>query len=100
MERRIGRVVTLPPPAPGFAGEGHTAVAVIEPNDFARSDPFILLMDDRVDLAPGKSAGGAHPHGGFETVTFVVEGKLRDRDEGNLEAGYSVDDGREWRNSQ
>jgi redox-sensitive bicupin YhaK (pirin superfamily) len=86
-ERGIGRVVTLPPPAAGFMGDGHTAVAVVEPNDFARTDPFILLMDDRIDLAPGTPAGGAHPHGGFETVTFVVEGKLRDRDEGNLEEG-------------
>jgi redox-sensitive bicupin YhaK (pirin superfamily) len=68
-------------------GEGHTAVPVVEPNDFARTDPFILLMDDRMDLPPGKPAGGAHPHGGFETVTFVVEGSLRDRDEGNLEEG-------------
>ncbi|MEP6509056.1 MAG: pirin-like C-terminal cupin domain-containing protein [Gemmatimonadales bacterium] len=86
-ERGIGRVVTLLPPAPGFIGEGHTAVTVVDPNDFAGNDPFIALMDDRIDLAPGKPAGGAHPHGGFETVTFVVEGKLRDRDEGNLEEG-------------
>ena len=37
-ERGIDRVVTLPPPAPGFMGEGHTAVPVINPNDFARTD--------------------------------------------------------------
>jgi redox-sensitive bicupin YhaK (pirin superfamily) len=86
-ERGISRVVTLPPPAPGFMGAGHTAVPVLDPNDFERNDPFILLMDDRIDLAPGTPAGGAHPHGGFETVTFVVEGTLRDRDEGNLEEG-------------
>jgi len=55
--------------------------------NFARNDPFILLMDDRIDLEPGREAGGAHPHGGFETVTFVVEGELRDRDEGTLRAG-------------
>ncbi|MEO8578246.1 MAG: pirin-like C-terminal cupin domain-containing protein [Gemmatimonadales bacterium] len=86
-ERGIGRVVALSPPTPGFIGEGHTAVTVVDPNDFARNDPFIALMDDRIDLEPGKPAGGAHPHGGFETVTFVAEGKLRDRDEGNLEEG-------------
>ena len=74
-------------PAPGFMGEGHTAVTVVDPNEFQRSDPFILLMDDRLDLPPGREAGGAHPHGGFETVTFVVEGALRDRDEGTLNAG-------------
>jgi redox-sensitive bicupin YhaK (pirin superfamily) len=85
--RGIGRVVTLAPPSPGFIGEGHTAVAVIDPNDFVRNDPFIVLMDDRIDLEPGREAGGPHPHGGFETVTFVVEGAMRDRDEGILETG-------------
>ncbi len=89
-DRGIERVVTTAPPSPGFMGEGHTAVAVVEPNDFARSDPFILLMDDRIDLEPGRPAGGAHPHGGFETVTFVVEGEFRDRDEGTLRTGDVV----------
>ena len=85
--RGIGRVVTTPPPSPGFIGEGHTAVPVLDPYDFERNDPFILLMDDRIDLEPGRPAGGPHPHGGFETVTFVVEGELRDRDEGTLKTG-------------
>jgi redox-sensitive bicupin YhaK (pirin superfamily) len=75
------------PPSPGFMGDGHTAVPVIDPNDFARNDPFIVLMDDFIDLEPGREAGGAHPHGGFETVTFVAEGELRDRDEGTLKEG-------------
>lgn len=88
--RGIQSVVTTAPPSPGFMGEGHTAAAVVEPNDFAHSDPFILLMDDRIDLEPGREAGGAHPHGGFETVTFVVEGELRDRDEGTLRTGDVV----------
>jgi redox-sensitive bicupin YhaK (pirin superfamily) len=85
--RSIDRVITTPPPTPGFIGEGHTVVVVVDPNDFARNDPFIALMDDRIDLAPGRTAGEAHPHAGFETVTFVVEGTLRDRDEGTLDAG-------------
>src|SRR5207253_3006446 len=88
--REIDRVVTTPPAAPGFIGDSHTAVAVVEQSEFERSDPFILLMDDRVDLPAGREAGGAHPHAGFETVTFVVEGALRDRDEGTLGAGDVV----------
>ncbi|MEP7347481.1 MAG: pirin family protein, partial [Gemmatimonadaceae bacterium] len=84
---QIARVVTLPPPSPGFIGEGHTAVTVVNPDEFELNDPFIALMDDRIDLPPGREAGGAHPHGGFETVTFVVEGALRDRDEGTLNSG-------------
>ena len=83
-DRGIGRVVTTAVPSPGFIGEGHTAVSVVDPNEFVRNDPFILLMDDRIDLEVGRELGGAHPHGGFETVTFVVEGELRDRDEGTL----------------
>jgi redox-sensitive bicupin YhaK (pirin superfamily) len=85
--RGIGRVVTTAASSPGFIGDGHTAVAVVDSREFARNDPFILLMDDRIDLEPGREAGGAHPHGGFETVTFVVEGELRDRDEGTLKTG-------------
>jgi quercetin 2,3-dioxygenase len=86
-DRGIGRVVTTAPPSPGFIGEGHTAVTVVDPKEFSQNDPFIVLMDDRIDLEPGREAGGAHPHGGFETVTFVVEGELRDRDEGTLRTG-------------
>jgi quercetin 2,3-dioxygenase len=86
-DRGIGRVVTTAPPSPGFIGEGHTAVTVLDPKEFSQNDPFIALMDDRIDLEPGREAGGAHPHGGFETVTLVVEGELRDRDEGTLRTG-------------
>jgi redox-sensitive bicupin YhaK (pirin superfamily) len=86
-DRGIGRVVTTAPAVPGFIGEGHTAVTVVDAHEFERNDPFIALMDDRINLEPGREAGGAHPHGGFETVTFVVEGRLRDRDEGMLETG-------------
>jgi redox-sensitive bicupin YhaK (pirin superfamily) len=88
LQRRIARVVTSPAPEPGFMGAGHTAVRVIDlgGNDFARTDPFIGLMDDRVHR-PGLRLGEAHPHAGFETVTFMLDGYVQDRDEGPLEAG-------------
>jgi quercetin 2,3-dioxygenase len=85
--RDVARVVDTPAPEPGFIGAGHTAVRVIDPNDFLENDPFIALMDDRIELATGGRAGGAHPHAGFEIATFLVEGELRDRDEGTLRAG-------------
>jgi redox-sensitive bicupin YhaK (pirin superfamily) len=85
--RRIARVITPAPPAPGFIGEGHLAVMVVSPDEFPSNDPFILLADDRLELRDGEPAGGAHPHAGFETVTFMLEGSLHDRDEGVLEAG-------------
>jgi len=77
----------LPPAQPGFIGEGHTAVHVIDPREYTHNDPFIVLADDRIDLPPGRRAGGPHPHGGFEIMTFAVEGEARDRDEGALRAG-------------
>lgn len=85
--RRIARTVTPNPPAPGFMGAGHLAVLVADPKEFARQDPFILLADDRIDLPAGSTAGGAHPHAGFETVTFVVEGNVQDHVEGSLGTG-------------
>ena len=88
--RQISRVDTTPPPAPGFIGEGHTAVEVVSPDALAHSDPFVLLMDDRLDIARRRQIGGAHPHAGLETVTLVLEGDLHDRDEGALSAGDLV----------
>jgi len=85
--RSLSRVTTTPPPAPGFIGEGHTAVEVVRPTALADSDPFVLLMDDRLDISPRRQIGGAHPHAGLETVTLVLEGVLSDRDEGDLGAG-------------
>jgi redox-sensitive bicupin YhaK (pirin superfamily) len=46
-------------------------------------------MDDRVDRPEGP-LGGAHPHAGFETVTFTLEGTIRDRDEGTLGPGDAL----------
>jgi len=85
--RGLAQIVTLPPPAPGFIGEGHTAIHANDSREFAHNDPFIMLADDRVDLPPGQRAGGPHPHAGFEIVTFAVEGEARDREEGLLRAG-------------
>lgn len=59
---------------PGFLGQGHLAAAVIDGSKFAQTDPFILLMDDRLDLPGGDPVGGPHPHAGFETVTLVLQG--------------------------
>jgi quercetin 2,3-dioxygenase len=73
INRKISRVLN-PKASPGFLGKGHTAVAVIDGNQFEQTDPFILLMDDQLDLPGEGTVGGPHPHAGFETVTLVLEG--------------------------
>ena len=85
-ERTLARIVRARTPEPGFMGAGHEAVMVVSPADFARNDPFIALMDDRVEPRDGL-LGGAHPHAGFETVTFMLDGTIQDRDEGPLHGG-------------
>src|SRR5882762_9819199 len=87
IQRSIERVVNTPPPEPGFIGEGHTAVEVVTSTALEHSDPFVLLMDDRLDIKQRRQIGGAHPHAGLETVTLMVEGSLKDRDEGTMVAG-------------
>ena len=86
-QRRISRMYNVPELAPGFVGPGHLAAPVIPPEDFALSDPFILLMDDHFDIGD-RPVGGPHPHAGFETVTLLLQGSIYDRDEGGfIEAG-------------
>ncbi|MEX1238885.1 MAG: pirin family protein, partial [Cyclobacteriaceae bacterium] len=73
-DRKLATVHT-PPPQPGFLGKGHTARPVIGV-EFLQSDPFIMLMDDRLDKTDNVPVGGPHPHAGFETVTLVLKGEL------------------------
>src|SRR6185369_1639017 len=56
-------------------------------------DPFLLLDEmGPVDYAPGKATGAPdHPHRGFETVSYILEGELEHEDSaghrGRLGAG-------------
>ncbi len=45
-------------------------------------DPFLLLDHmEPIELGPGEAKGAPdHPHRGFETVTYVLEGKLQHKD--------------------
>lgn len=69
----------------GFLGTGHRAMAVLEGVPYKDSDPFILFMDDSLNLPGGEPVGGAHPHAGFETLTLVLEGNEQDWKTGNFE---------------
>src|SRR5206468_11795844 len=48
----------------------------------AAVDPFLLLDEmGPVDYAPGEAVGAPdHPHRGFETVTYVLEGEMEHED--------------------
>jgi redox-sensitive bicupin YhaK (pirin superfamily) len=46
-------------------------------------DPFLLLNHHGLQKYPAANRGlpfGPHPHRGFETVTFIVEGDLVHKD--------------------
>ncbi|XP_070536507.1 pirin-like [Ptychodera flava] len=57
-------------------------------------DPFILLDHvGPVDHKPGEAIGAPdHPHRGFETVSYIIEGSLHHKDsvgnEGHLKSGW------------
>ncbi|MDO9374393.1 MAG: pirin-like C-terminal cupin domain-containing protein [Ferruginibacter sp.] len=89
INRKI-RSIQQPPSTRGFLGKGHIAVPVINGMSFVDTDPFILLMDDQLDLPGEGVVGGPHPHAGFETVTLVLEGD-EFSDEKTLQTG-----GLEW----
>ncbi|HEY0253396.1 MAG TPA: pirin family protein, partial [Kofleriaceae bacterium] len=85
IERKIARRVQLPAPKRGQFGPDHQVVEVLTPERWAEQDPFILLMDDRLD---GTLRAGPHPHAGFETVTFPLAGGMESEGgEGRLAPG-------------
>jgi redox-sensitive bicupin YhaK (pirin superfamily) len=52
-------------------------------------DPFLFLNHHGPQLYPPNNRGlpfGPHPHRGFETVTFILEGELMHRDSGGHES--------------
>lgn len=74
--RKLVQIYT-PPTQQGFLGPGHLARPVIQV-DFTQSDPFIILMDDRLNKQDEQPVGGPHPHAGFETVSLLLEGSMGD----------------------
>lgn len=69
----------------GFLGKGHSAAAVLEGLPYQYTDPFIVFMDDRLNLPGGEPVGGAHPHAGFETLTLILKGNNEGWETGSFE---------------
>jgi redox-sensitive bicupin YhaK (pirin superfamily) len=76
IKRKLIKIDT-PKGQPGFLGAGHLAYPVVS-GSFSQSDPFIMLMDDMLDKKDNTPVGGPHPHAGFETVSFLLEGEIGD----------------------
>jgi quercetin 2,3-dioxygenase len=76
IKRKLVKINT-PEGQPGFLGAGHIARPVIS-GSFSDSDPFIMLMDDMLDKKDDEPVGGAHPHAGFEIISFLLEGEMGD----------------------
>jgi len=59
-------------------------------------DPFLLFDDFRNDDPSGYVAGfPPHPHRGFETITYMLKGKMRHRDS-NGNSGILADGAVQW----
>ena len=63
-------------------GEGVTLNRSFPNNYITDFDPFLLLDEmGPIDIKPGISKGFPdHPHRGFETVTYLLEGKFEHKD--------------------
>ncbi len=78
-DRPVRSVTTAPR---GFEGEGFPVRRAFHGVDLADLDPFIHLDQmGEVHYAPGEPKGTPwHPHRGFETVTYIIDGTFEHRD--------------------
>jgi redox-sensitive bicupin YhaK (pirin superfamily) len=88
--RKIKRITTAPS---GFEGEGFPVRRAFAGVDMAELDPFIHLDQmGEVEYAPGEPKGTPwHPHRGFETVTYIIDGIFDHRD--NNGGGGTISNG-------
>jgi redox-sensitive bicupin YhaK (pirin superfamily) len=79
VERAVLSVTSAPS---GFEGEGFPVRRAFAGVDLAQLDPFIHMDQmGEVDYAPGEPKGTPwHPHRGFETVTYMIDGMFRHQD--------------------
>ena len=88
----IREVVATTPGMPTTDGDGVKMTRIIGTSEFKLLDPFLLLDAFESDQ-PQDYIGGfpSHPHRGFETVTYLLAGRMRHKDsagnEGVIEPG-------------
>ncbi|HUI03563.1 MAG TPA: pirin family protein [Acidimicrobiales bacterium] len=66
----------------GYEGEGFPVRRAFAGVDLALLDPFVHMDQmGEVDYGPGEPRGTAwHPHRGFETVTYMIDGTFQHQD--------------------
>ncbi|MCM2577992.1 pirin family protein [Streptomyces meridianus] len=66
----------------GFEGEGFPVRRAFAGIDYQHLDPFIMMDQmGEVEYAPGEPKGTPwHPHRGFETVTYLIDGTFVHQD--------------------
>ena len=79
IDRPVRSVTTAPK---GYEGEGFPVRRAFAGVDIADLDPFIHMDQmGEVDYAPGEPRGTDwHPHRGFETVTYMIDGTFQHQD--------------------
>ncbi|WP_339881220.1 pirin-like C-terminal cupin domain-containing protein [uncultured Algoriphagus sp.] len=88
IHKKIAKVYT-PASQQGFLGAGHIARSIIT-GPFADTDPFIFLMDDMLDKKDYLPVGGPHPHAGFETVSLLIDGEIKEQLESMEKGDFQV----------
>ena len=93
-DRPVVSVTTAPS---GFEGEGFPVRRAFAGVDLAALDPFVHMDQmGEVDYAPGEPKGTPwHPHRGFETVTYMIDGVFRHQDS-NGGGGLITDGDTQW----
>ncbi len=78
-ERQVASVTTAPS---GLEGEGFPVRRAFAGVSLADLDPFVHMDQmGEVDYAPGEPKGTPwHPHRGFETVTYMIDGTFAHQD--------------------
>ncbi len=78
-ERRVVRLTTAPS---GHEGEGFPVRRAFAGVPMPLLDPFIHMDQmGEVEYAPGEARGTDwHPHRGFETVTYIIDGRFQHQD--------------------
>jgi redox-sensitive bicupin YhaK (pirin superfamily) len=79
VQRPVVSVTTAPH---GFEGEGFPVRRAFAGVDMRALDPFVHMDQmGEVEYAPGEPKGTPwHPHRGFETVTYMIDGQMAHQD--------------------